>query len=290
MNSPLVSIVLPVYNGADRLSRSIESVLKQTYQNWELIIVNDCSKDDSLKIAKEFSLKDKRINVISHEVNRKLPTALNTGFKISKGSYLTWTSHDNEFKEIAIEKLLTTLLDNPEIGFVYANEEIINDTTNEMVITHKKQIDSIVTNPIIGACFMYTRQVQKLVGWYDTSLFLAEDYDYWLRIWKVSKCMLIDNVLYSYYTTDTSLTSKFKPGIVNATLRVIDKNLIRDRNAISSDLRKLFLLKWFKYWYKFSPKNNKENNLIALKIIIELISRYPFYLIKFIFIKSFNSK
>ena len=71
-NSALVSIVLPVYNGSLFLAESIESCINQTYTNWELIIVNDCSKDNSLEIATGFALQDKRIRIINNEVNKKL--------------------------------------------------------------------------------------------------------------------------------------------------------------------------------------------------------------------------
>ena len=76
----LISIVLPVYNGEKYLRESIDSVLNQTYRNWELIIVDDCSTDSSAKIAKEYTNKDKRIYYYRNENNLRLPRNLNKGF------------------------------------------------------------------------------------------------------------------------------------------------------------------------------------------------------------------
>ena len=91
---PKVSIVLPTYNGSKFLSRSIESVQEQAETDWELIIVNDCSTDNTLDIAQKYAQQDKRISVITNEQNKKLPASLNVGFSRAKGKYLTWTSDD----------------------------------------------------------------------------------------------------------------------------------------------------------------------------------------------------
>lgn len=86
---PTVSIVLPCYNGAGFLAQSIDSVVEQTYTDWELILVNDCSKDNSLEIMQRYADEDSRIRIINNEHNLKLPGALNRGFQEAKGKYLT---------------------------------------------------------------------------------------------------------------------------------------------------------------------------------------------------------
>ena len=83
----LVTVVLPVYNGGDILASSIKSVLDQTYEKFELIIINDGSKDDSLKIAEEFAKTDKRIKVLTQE-NKKIPRTLSRGFSEARGEFL----------------------------------------------------------------------------------------------------------------------------------------------------------------------------------------------------------
>jgi glycosyltransferase involved in cell wall biosynthesis len=285
MAEPLVSIILPVYNGEDRLERSIKSVQSQTYKNWELIIVNDCSKDRSLEISEDFASRDDRIKIINHEINKKLPGALNTGFSQSSGEFLTWTSHDNEFKPLAIETMVAFMQKNPKIGLVYANEEKINDYTDEQQKLIKEGINKIIFGNVIGACFLYRKTVKEVVGEYDETLFLAEDYDYWLRIWREFECQNIDNVLYRYYLSDSSLTSTQRPGVVTATLAVIAKNLLA-RSSDFKDQEEEFLKRWFKYWYKFSFRKRNYNFRLGGKFLLKLTIKYPIAFLKMILAKA----
>ena len=131
----LVSVVLPVYNGEDMLARSIESVLGQTYKNLELIIVNDCSTDNTAKIIEKYSSLDPRIKVVNNSVNLKLPRSLNAGFDNASGYYYTWTSHDNMYKDNAISVMVETLEAKPEFDMVYADSSAID--VNEKILLIK---------------------------------------------------------------------------------------------------------------------------------------------------------
>lgn len=122
----LISIVLPVYNGEKYLRESIDSVLAQTYKNWELLIVDDCSTDSSAAIAKEYASKDRRIYYYRNENNLRLPRNLNKGFRLAKGDYLTWTSDDNKFKPMALEKMYDALKNNQDAQFVFASCRVIS--------------------------------------------------------------------------------------------------------------------------------------------------------------------
>src|SRR5437870_4846053 len=101
-----VTIVLPVYNGQTYLRQSIESCLKQTHRNFELVVVDDCSTDNSPSIITEYARQDSRIISIRNTTNRRLPGALNVGFAASTGDFLTWTSDDNYYAPTAIEVLV----------------------------------------------------------------------------------------------------------------------------------------------------------------------------------------
>ena len=94
-NNPKVSIVLPTYNGARYLKSSVESCLNQTHKNIELVIVDDCSTDETPDIVRSYN--DPRIRYVRNETNQRLPRSLNIGFALATGDYLTWTSDDNEF-------------------------------------------------------------------------------------------------------------------------------------------------------------------------------------------------
>ena len=87
-NKPLVSVVLPTYNGSKWLSGSIESILTQTYKNLELIIVDDASTDSSEEIIRKYCRKDPRVKSIRHKINKKIPQSLNDGFAVAKGDFV----------------------------------------------------------------------------------------------------------------------------------------------------------------------------------------------------------
>ena len=115
---PKVSIVLPTYNGEEYISNAIESIINQTYNDWELIIVNDCSNDNTLDIINKYALADSRISIIINNQNMKLPESLNIGFRNAKGDYLSWTSDDNMYDSKAIEKMVHYLDSNPNDNMV----------------------------------------------------------------------------------------------------------------------------------------------------------------------------
>lgn len=217
-----VSIVLPCYNGAAHLAASIESCIAQTYQDWELIIVNDCSKDNSLEIMKDYEQRDSRIFVIDNEKNLKLPGALNRGFAEAKGRYLTWTSHDNRMAPTMLEEMVAYLDGHPEIGLVTANYAAFSLTTGERLyeVSMPDPQRNLPRFNTICYAFLYRREVLDKIGGYDENLFLIEDYEYWVRLWLNFQIGKIDKVLYYTGVGDTTLTMSRKKEIAQKLLEV----------------------------------------------------------------------
>lgn len=212
---PIVSIVLPCYNGATFLAQSIASVIAQTFTDWELIIVNDCSKDNSLEIMQQYAEKDSRIRIINNEHNLKLPGALNRGFQEARGKYLTWTSHDNRMGPTMLEEFVNYLDANSDKGLITAYYAAFNLKTGEQLyeVHHPDpQLHLPLFNCVCYA-FMYRREVLETVGDYDTTLFLVEDYDYWVRIWQKYPVGKIYKVLYYTGVGDDTLTLSRKKEI-----------------------------------------------------------------------------
>ena len=203
--NPLVSIVLPTYNGAKYLRQSIESCLNQAYKNIELIIVDDCSIDETSEICQSFTQKDPRIRYIRNSQNLRLPASLNIGFKHSTGEYLTWTSDDNYYAREAIEVMMDYLLRNHG-DFVYCdyyNIQEDNDSDFKRIKLPAKASFRYI-NPI-RACFLYTRKVMEVTGDYDPTMELVEDYDYWIRVSKNFFMHHLDQPLYYYRDHSKSL-------------------------------------------------------------------------------------
>lgn len=220
--TPTVSIVLPCYNGAEFLSQSIDSVINQTYPDWELILVNDCSKDNSLEIMQGYAIRDQRIRIINNEHNLKLPGALNRGFHEASGKYLTWTSHDNRMAPTMLEEFVNYLDANPNKGLVTACYAAFSLKTGEQLyeVHHPDpQIHLPLYNCVCYA-FMYRREVLDTVGDYDTTLFLVEDYDYWVRIWQRYPVGKIYKVLYYTGVGDDTLTLSRKKEVAEKLLEM----------------------------------------------------------------------
>lgn len=219
---PTVSIVLPCYNGADFLAQSIDSVVAQTYGNWELIIVNDCSTDNSLEIMQEYANRDSRIRIIDNEHNLKLPRALNRGFHEAKGKYLTWTSHDNRMAPNMLEEFVNYLDANPDKGLVTACYAAFSLKTGEQLyeVHHPDPQLHLPLYNCVCYAFMYRREVLETVGDYDTTLFLVEDYDYWVRIWRRYPVGKIYKVLYYTGVGEETLTLSRKKEIAEKLLEM----------------------------------------------------------------------
>lgn len=223
---PAVSIVLPSYNGARYIRESIDSILRQTYTDWELIIIDDCSDDCTLEIAQEYEDQDSRIRVVHNEINMKLPNSLNIGFSYADGKYLTWTSDDNMYLPDALA-VMADRLESTDAVMVCADEYAVNDDGArrwDTALSYKD--DELCRKNTVGACFLYRREVYDRIGGYDADLFCVEDYDYWMRVKEqFGRIERIESVLYQYRYHEASLSSMKKEKIRQALIKLRRKHL-----------------------------------------------------------------
>lgn len=223
----LVSVVLPVYNGEDYIEGSVESVLAQTYENIELIIVDDGSTDRTPQIIDRYAALDHRVQVI-HQENQKLPRALSNGFRCAKGEYFTWTSADNLMHPEFIEKFVLDLNKYGHTGMIYGNLRLIDEKGDpktdfewhrkdgqppEHVMLPKCCLElNTYADNYIGAAFMYRAAAAHVVEDYSAYKFGIEDYDYWMKVNElfVLRHTSFEQPLYSYRLHAKSLTSRDK--------------------------------------------------------------------------------
>lgn len=205
-----VSVILPVYNGAHHVGLSIESVLKQTHSDLELIIVNDCSTDNTQCILEEYAAKDSRIRLFRNETNQKLPRTLNIGFANATGDYWTWTSDDNQYHKDALKKMCAVLDNKPDIDLVYTDFSIVDMQGNLINEVKEGEPEEIRFKDNIGACFLYRKPLALKAGTYDEDMFLAEDYEFFIRCYKHGKFYHIAEDLYDYGRHDSNLSAVYK--------------------------------------------------------------------------------
>lgn len=232
----LISIVLPVYNQADMLGESIDSIVNQTYRNWELIVLNDGSTDDVDAVMKRYE-SDSRIHYLIQQ-NQRLPKALSNAFKYVKGELLTWTSADNNMRPEMLERLSAFMRLHPEVDLVYADYAVIDNSgkplhaewfrpqnkytpeSDELHLPRTTELLNVIKDNFIGASFMYRRNTLSLIGDYDPQLGV-EDYDYWMRINDLGKIAHLgtDEILYEYRVHDNSLNGKARE------FKILEKSL-----------------------------------------------------------------
>ena len=293
--SKKVSIILPVYNGEKYLEKSIESCLNQTYDNVELIIVNDASTDRSLSIVEAYQKKHSNIIIINNEKNLQLPKSLNVGLLKANGTYLTWTSDDNIYSQNAIEVLVKNI-EASKSDIVCANYKIINQDSNIIGERVLEAPENIFFLNCMGACFLFKKNVFTKLQGYNENLFLIEDYDFWIRAkiydMRFSK---INEFLYSYRVHENSLTSQ-KQEQINEVLLNYYKNLFNFSgettlkhfryNMLAQHVSKETLITISREWFQILKTLSDKCNVDFITISKFLLTRKKYHIILILILKQ----
>ena len=206
---PLVSIIMPTYNCGKFIKKTIDSVINQTYSNWELIIVDDCSKDDTEKVLKKYQ-KDKRINYVKLKKNSGAAIARTEAMRIAKGNYMAFLDSDDLWYPKKLEKQLKFMQDN-SYNFTCTAYEQIDEEDNKLnkVIKTKKKADYnriLLDCPVGNSTVMYN--VDKLGKFEVPNIRKRNDDALWLQIIKKAKHIYgMDEILMQYRIRSNSISS-----------------------------------------------------------------------------------
>jgi glycosyltransferase involved in cell wall biosynthesis len=180
---PLVSIIIPCYNGETYLAQAIESALMQTYQPVEIIVVDDGSTDNSPAIAQRFPVQ------YIHQQNQGLTPTRNLGIQQSKGDYLVFLDADDRIRPEAVEAGLSMMLERPECAMVIGDHVFISPDGAHLRDSHKRCLPAAHYEALLRSNFiemissvLFRRTVLEQVGGFDTTLSVAEDYELYLRV------------------------------------------------------------------------------------------------------------
>lgn len=189
-----VSVIIPAHNAAAWISESLDSVLRQTYVHWEIIVVDDGSTDNTGKIVESYCARDDRIRLLTQTINRGPATARNIGMLAARGDYLAFLDADDLWLTTKLEKQVASLQTKRDVGACYTWFETVND--HRQVIQQWKDlrrtfwhnpVDAFALargNYVCGSAssVMIRRTLIETVGLFDESMRGSEDLDYWYRI------------------------------------------------------------------------------------------------------------
>lgn len=195
----LVSIIMPSYNTADYIEASIESVRHQTYENWELIIVDDCSSDNTDEVVRPF-LSDRRIRYLKNEQNSGAAISRNRALREAKGKWIAFLDSDDLWLPEKLEKQVSFMEQNG-YHFSYTNYEEINmagEKTGVRVTGPKKITKTGMFNYCWPGCLtvMYDAEAVGLIQISDIKK--NNDYAMWLKVCRKANCYLLDECLAQY--------------------------------------------------------------------------------------------
>lgn len=204
-NTPAISVILPVFNGDNFLEAAIESVLNQTFASFELIIINDGSTDQSIKVIEHFAEKDSRIVVVDRE-NRGLVASLNQGVQLARANLIARMDADDVCDLHRLEQQLDYLKTNPNCVAVGSRVLLIDpDALPIKVFVDALEHDDIDSANMSGAgshichpTVMFRRDAALFVGGYRDEYRHAEDVDFFLRLAEVGRLANLQEVLLKY--------------------------------------------------------------------------------------------
>ena len=275
----LISVIVPVYNCEKYVTKCIESIINQTYRNLEIILVNDGSSDNSLKVLMDYKNKDPRIKVIDKK-NEGVSKARNEGIKVCKGDYITFVDADDWLELDMYEKMHNILVkekvdmvrvnyyknaSNFDILFTGKNCNLANRKINNKEIV-EKIIPSVLKDDIQALCptFMYA---SKFRNYFSNEIFLGEDKLFCLELLSSIESIYISNVPYYHYFYNNNSSNfnnlDYKKNIdnfinlYNKIDKLLSKNKIYD-NKIYLDN---FIAKWImtNLWIIYKKKINDRN-------------------------------
>lgn len=195
MNSkPLVSVVLPTYNGGAYIAKAVESVMRQTYRNFELLVVDDGSSDETPEILKELGRRYAKLAIITHQENSGFVKTLNDGVKSVQGVYVARIDDDDVWRdEQKLEKQVAFLKKHPEYGMVGTGIIQVTPEGREigryLFVEHDKDIRKMILadNAFAHSTVMFKKELWEQAGGYQEKFHFFADWGLWLAIGRIAK-------------------------------------------------------------------------------------------------------
>ncbi|MBU1667540.1 glycosyltransferase [bacterium] len=283
--NPTISVVMPVYNAENYLDEAIQSILNQTYKDFEFIIINDGSTDKSLEIIEKYKNIDIRITLINRE-NRGLIASLNEGVEKAEGKYIARMDADDislpERFEKQIELMEKDTLDICGCHYFMINENNEYIDTALVPLKHASFMNYLsITTPFAHPSVMIRRNfiIKNNLYYGNTKYKSAEDYALWIEFWNGdAKLGNVNEFLFKYRDFGESLSKKNKKGISNDKRKISKNFIINNKNQILNYLNQT----------NVNTLAKREQEIVVL--IIFFLLKYDFSISYFRLIKKINKR
>jgi len=231
MKRPKITVLMSVYNGEEYLKETIESILNQTFADFEFLILNDGSFDKTAKILKKYKKKDKRIKVITNKKNLGLTRSLNKGLKLVKGKYIARMDADDISNKNRLKTQYDLLERNPGVGLVSNWAQLIDEKGEKLRawktnyspegIYYILNFRNCLTHPTV----MFRKNIVLKIGGYNEGIVRAQDYELWYRLSKKTKIYQIQKILLYLRRTKKGISYRFVQDQEKSVFNLVKKNL-----------------------------------------------------------------
>ncbi|MDI5950696.1 glycosyltransferase family 2 protein [Flavobacterium yafengii] len=263
MNNPLVSIIVPCYNQAQYLGEALQSVLDQTYTNWECIVVNDGSPDETEIIAKQWAEKDFRFKYVFKE-NGGLSSARNAGIAIAKGEFILPLDADDKIGNVYTSLAMKAFQEDPNLQLVYCKAEKFGREIGSWILPDFSLYELARQNMIFCSTFFRKHEWER-VGGYDINMIYGwEDWEFWISMLKnrgLVKCL--DEVGFYYRVKKVSMIKMIE-----------EKNQQKILEYVGIKHADFFIKQFGSFWFMDDQlnmlKRENEANLKSEKFVIDL--------------------
>lgn len=263
---PEVTVYIVSHNYGKFLEKSIDSVVNQTFSDWELIIIDDCSSDNTIDIAKKYiDEKNTKIKLLQNKKNKGLQKIANEAASKASGKYILRLDADDYLHLNALEKLYMKAESNPDASLIYSNFYYIDEIGN--IIGQENSFNRVAdgeASDLIaphGACSLIPLSLLNSVGGYNENINAQDGWDIWYKLSRVGKCLKVNDPLFYYRQHSTSL-SKDHNRLIKARNQIIDSNLRFQQDNIRPNCYCILPIK-----EKF-PTLSKNSEINGLEIVL----------------------
>ena len=231
INPPIISVIMSVYNGIPFLKESIESILSQTFTNFEFIIIDDCSSDNSLSTIKNYAQIDERIVYIENSKQLQLTKSLNIGMQVATGKYIARQDADDISLPNRFKSQIDYMETNTKVGVLGTSAEYINEKDKSILLSRRPTNKTFLKwkllfgNPLIHSSVIFNSELVKRIGGYDPKFVRSQDYALWSKFSNITDISQLPDILIKHRKHSKSIHGLNAKEQFETSLKIMHSNI-----------------------------------------------------------------